>query len=295
MGDTFGSILSQHPHNLQTPEVQSAASKQDHLISQFRSLSTVLWERTPTTPSTSKQHTPIKSSIGKAKRLKEASIQANVKYDQLRIDLERLDLSFKAHKWGEAEDHVVSWGMESRFSWRNQHAAISKEIIEIQGLAGIHDLTDLQDQIEDTESEIIALSIRMSVTILEIEAADTKQGIYTDRPTKACPVKLPTYSGLIGEDFITFKDKFYKAAVDNRIPRRDQVDKLRECLTGRALANLPTNGLRDIEHAWEYLETTFGDPYTSLTYRLTKIWKITGLTDKIVQSDPAQASPPYIP
>ena len=208
MGDTFGSILSQHPHNLQTPEVQSAASKQDHLISQFRSLSTVLWERTPTTPSTSKQHTPIESSIGKAKRLKEASIQANVKYDQLRIDLERLDLSFKAHKWGEAEDHVISLGMESRLSWRNQHAAISKEIIEIKGLAGIHDLADLQDQIEDTESEIIALSIRMSVTILEIEAADTKQGIYTDRPTKACPVKLPTYSGLIGEDFITFKDKF---------------------------------------------------------------------------------------
>jgi hypothetical protein len=122
-------------------------------------------------------------------------IQANIKYDQLKIDLERLDLSFKAHNWGEAEDHVVSLGMESRLSWKNQHAAISKDIIEIRGLAGIHDLTDLQDQIKGTESEITALSIRMSVTIFEIEAADTKQG--HQRPSQlGQPQHLPQVRSL---------------------------------------------------------------------------------------------------
>ena len=62
----------------------------------------------------SEQHTHRESPSGKAKRLKEASIQTNIKYDQLKIDLERLDLSFKAHNGGEAEDHIVSLGMESR-------------------------------------------------------------------------------------------------------------------------------------------------------------------------------------
>ena len=280
MGEIFGSILAQHPHDLQTTEVQTAAAKQDLLITQFKSRSASLWERTPT----AKLLTPTK----------EASIQANIKYDQLRIDIEQLNTSLKAHLWGEAEDHIIALGMRSRPAWRSQHATISKEIIEIKGLADIHDLVNMQERIENTESEILALFIRMNVTIFEIEASDTKQGLYTDRQTKACPVKLPTYSGLISEDFITFKDRFHNAAIDNKIPRRDQVDKLRERLTGRALANLPANGIRDIEHAWEHLETTFGDPYTSLTYRLTKIQKTPALTDKVVRLNPTQAADWYL-
>ena len=42
MGDTFGSILSQHPQALLTPDVHTATAKQDHLISQFRTLASAL-------------------------------------------------------------------------------------------------------------------------------------------------------------------------------------------------------------------------------------------------------------
>jgi hypothetical protein len=156
--------------------------------------------------------------------------------------------------------------MKSRSTWREQHATISKKLIEVEGLANLHDLTDLQGHIADTRSETTSLSTRMNVIILEIEAADSKQGIlYSDRMTKACPIKLPSYSGEISEDFIAFKDKFHKGAVDNKISRRDRVEKLRECLTGRASANLPLNGLRDIEEAWQFLQEAFGNSYTSLT------------------------------
>ena len=189
------------------------------------------------------------TSATEAKKLKEATIQTNVKYDQLRLDLGQLVTSVMAHKWTHSEDHIVTLGMKSRSAWRDQHAAISKKLIEVEGLAKLHDLTDLQDRIVDTRSEIVALSTRMNVIILEIETTDSKQGIFTDRMTKACPIKLPSYSGDVSEDFIAFKDKFHKAAVDNRISRRDRVEKLRECLTGRAAANLPLNGLRDIEEA----------------------------------------------
>ena len=45
------------------------------------------------------------------------------------------------------------------------------------------------------------------------------------------------------EDFIMFKEKFSMAARDNRMSRRDQVEKLREVLTDKALANLPSNAI----------------------------------------------------
>ena len=68
-----------------------------------------------------------------------------------------------------------------------------------------------------------------------------------------------------------FKEKFSKAAQDNMISRRDQVEKLREVLTGKALANLPPDGIMDIDQAWEYLEQAFGNPYTLLNFRLNQI------------------------
>ena len=53
-----------------------------------------------------------------------------------------------------------------------------------------------------------------------------------DRATKACPMKLPSFSGLISEDFLAFKAKFKRASIDNRITRKDQIEKLKECLQG---------------------------------------------------------------
>jgi hypothetical protein len=86
-----------------------------------------------------------------------------------------------AHKWTHSEDHIVTLGMKSRSTWRDQHATISKNLIEVEGLTKRHDLTDLQDRIADTRSKIAALSIRMNVIILEIETTDSKQDIFRDR------------------------------------------------------------------------------------------------------------------
>ena len=68
------------------------------------------------------------------------------------------------------------------------------------------------------------------------------------------------------------------------------MERLRECLTGRAAANLPLNGLRDIEEAWQFLQEAFGNSHTSLNYRLTRIRETPGLTDKTVETDPAYAA-----
>ena len=199
VGDAFRAISKQHPQDLNTHDVRNASAKQEHLAAQFRVLTTTLRERTPTRP---KHSTVNPSALGqsvltnapttKTKQLKDTIIQANVKYDQLRLDLGQLATSVTARKWTRSEDHIVTLGMKYRSAWRDQHATISRKLIEIDGLAKLHNLTDLQDRIVDTSSEVMALSTRINLIILEIEA--------THRMITAYPIKSPSYSGDTSED-----------------------------------------------------------------------------------------------
>jgi hypothetical protein len=215
MGDAYASISAQHPQELASPNITNLKDKQEHLVAQLRDLTATLWERSPTLPlhstlnsSASEQSVIADTSQAEAKKMKEATIQASVKYDQLKLDLGHLITGITAYKWTHSEDHIVTLGMRSRSSWREQHATLSKKLIEVEGLARLHDLMALQDLITNNKTEVAATSTRMDVTILEIETTDIKLGIFTDRSAKTCPIKLPTYSGILSEDFITFKDKF---------------------------------------------------------------------------------------
>ena len=113
----------------------------------------------------------------------------------------------------------------------------------------LNDLTDLEDEVDNTKLLITNFISVLETRIAEIEAADAKQGLFSDRSVKTCPIKLPTYAGLVSEYFISLRDKFTKAAENNRISRSDQIEKLCELLTGKALANLPQEGVKNINHA----------------------------------------------
>ena len=58
---------------------------------------------------------------------------------------------------------------------------------------------------------------------------------------------MPSYSDTPSEDFITFKDKFKKAAEDNRISKIDQLEKFREAFTGNAASRIPPDGVTSVE------------------------------------------------
>jgi hypothetical protein len=96
-----------------------------------------------------------------AKELKEAVFQSNAK-----LDLGQLATSVTANEWTCSENHIFTLGMEACSTWRDQHATISKNLIEIDGLAKLHNLTDLQDCIADIRSETVAMSSRMEFIML---------------------------------------------------------------------------------------------------------------------------------
>jgi hypothetical protein len=153
-------------------------------------------------------------------------------------------------------------GMEYRSTWRDQHATISRKLIEIDGLAKLHNLADLQVRIADTNYVVVALSTLINHTILEIEA--------THRMITAYPIKPPSHSGDMSEDLATFQDNFETTAVDNKAPGRDQMGEIWDRVTGEAITICP-NGLRDIREAWLPPQEAFGNSHTNLHYSLSRI------------------------
>ena len=109
--------------------------------------------------------------------------QATVKYDQLRLDLGQLATNTKTHEQTCARDHTFTWSMETRRDWWDRHATISKHLVEIDGVAKLHNLADLRARIADTRAETVALSSRVETITLNIEAAPTKS--YSGDASKA--------------------------------------------------------------------------------------------------------------
>ena len=64
--------------------------------------------------------------------------------------------------------------------------------------------------------------------------------------------------------------------------------EMRDRVTGEAVTTRP-NGLRDIIEAWLPPQEAFGDSYTNLHYSLSRIRRTSGLTDRLVETDPAYA------
>ena len=70
--------------------------------------------------------------------------------------------------------------------------------------------------------------------------------------------------------------------------KKDQPDKLREHLAGKALARIPTS-IRDIDYTWVMLKQAFGDPLTLLNYRMQSIRKMKPISDEFMDEKPIEA------
>ena len=215
--------------------------------------------------------------------------------DLLEIDLEvMIQAVQKFASSSTLEDHLVTKAMQSRNEWRTQATALSKKILEVNSAINQWALTELEAEALAIQSRVKFNQTQLTRIIEQVEKFDANMGLYSDRPAKSCPTKLPTFEGQDHEDLITFKDKFNLAAENNKISKTDQVEKLREVLTGNALSHLTVDGITDIELAWEYVDQAFSNPHTCLNHRLAKVKSMPGLTDNIEQTQPGYAADWYL-
>ena len=101
-----------------------------------------------------------------------------------------------------------------------------------------------------------------------METYRAQNNAITTLDTEPCTIEFPTFAGLAHEHFVIFKNKYTTAAQARGISRIDQVEKLRDRLTGKASAYLPKEGIGDIDAAWEYLGQVYGDSYSILNFYL---------------------------
>jgi hypothetical protein len=234
-------------------------------------------------------------SQGNIRKKEDAKHQTMLKMELLEVDLDTLTKTVNRYiPPTTLMDYKIVEAMQLRNTMRTQATALTKKLLEIDSAIAQWDLVSLVDEAETLRSKVTYNDQQMTTTITHIGRIDASRGLFSDRPDKSCPTKLPTFSGESHEDLLTFKDKFNEAAENNKISRHDQVNKLREVLTGSALSHLPVDGIKDIDQAWEYLNQAFGNPHTCLNHRLAKVTEMPGLTDDIEMQDPTHAAEWYL-
>ena len=109
------------------------------------------------------------------------------------------------------QDHVIVNEMKMREPWKKQMKQIAKDLSDLTAQINTNDIACTDIDMSTLGDKINTLQDLIPAKISSIEEADRKQGLFSDRSSKPCPQQIPS------EDFITFKDKFKKAAEDNRI------------------------------------------------------------------------------
>ena len=163
LGDTYGAIMSHHLELNCISDGVEFTSKHKALTKSIAELNRKLWERTPTplhptmNSSGTRQPSFPNPAVIDARKTKEATLNARAKYDKMKLDLKTLTLATQSFDWNSAEDHIIQKGMKNKLKWREDHSRIANLVIEIKVEAQIHDLSDLLDEVKETEEELTRL------------------------------------------------------------------------------------------------------------------------------------------
>ena len=206
-----------------------------------------------------------------------ALVEARAKASSILFDVEELDkVVNKTRDWKNASDYTVKKAMRNIVEWKEEMKKIIETKREFMILVGKNEFTENDDVKEDrVEREVEDLKADMDAAIISIENEDNFRALYTlDTTPVRDPVKLPKFSGKDGEDFHMFKQEIDRGFVHNRIPRANQLSKLRECLSGAALAFVPKFTVMTIDEAWAVLKKSYGDAYRIIKYRKAELMKV---------------------
>ena len=125
-----------------------------------------------------------------------AAHQTKMKMDHLDVDVTNLSTNImKYMPPSTLEDFLIVKAMKLRSEWETQATGITKKLIEVQSAISQWGLTELEDEANTLKSKISYNGQQLSTTISQVEQLDASRGLFSDRPTKACPTKLPTFGG----------------------------------------------------------------------------------------------------
>ena len=229
-------------------------------------------------------HASIESRIARERKVTLA--KAKSRLSTIKHDVSELNAEYSEHRdWSAAEDNEIESAMGKVDKWKEKLSKAKKATIELEGTVTGEDLTELTDELDRLKVLVDSATTELDLAVSSVKEADKEKGLYSDRKSKASPMQIPNFSGTLGEDFVEFQTKFEKAMIANKIPKADQLEKLREVLKGKAKAQVPMK-TDDLDRAWDLLKSAFGDPVTLLKFRKQALSKLGSYPEHFTKSNP---------
>ena len=219
-------------------------------------------------------------------RKSEAIARMNVSYEKVVAACSQLVSDVQAGEddddWTSVDDDEIRKAMRAKPNWEKRMADVQEEYMRYKTLVA----TFLPESMSDDESSFRQLTdhFELAKTTLEdaveaIEEEDAKRNLYTQEKEPSSKLEYPKFSGKFSECFLKFREKMERAFKANRVPVVDQVDKLRDQLSGFALSLVP-DSMKDIKVAFQALHDQWGDPERVLDNRLKDLKKLGQLPGK---------------
>ena len=165
--------------------------------------------------------------------------------------------------WEDAEDNVISNGMRSMARWQEQMNTIERAFRKYENMKYKFS-SDRQEAVQLVYDEA---KQKFQTARSSLAKEDADRGLYTMEPVRSDIIKYPLFSGLPSEDLLKFMETMRQRFKENKVKKKEQVAKLRECLNASALGRVP-DGITDIEEAFKRLQEAFGNPSKVMNHTL---------------------------
>ena len=218
--------------------------------------------------------------------------QVREKLRMLEDHIKLVEMRENKDYWIEVDDTSITRTMKDLSKWDTTMNDAEERFLEFKNLVGLHgEPTDAEEtgyNLESIKSLLLEMRLELKDAKAAVQDEDKKRSLFSLESSKGEVLKYPTFSGEAGEDLVKFKDKMEYRFRTNQVPVRLQLEKLRECLKGQALKQVP-DSTKDVASAWSNLSNAFGDPRRVLQHRLTTLREMGNYPAKVAKGAPNHA------
>ena len=205
-------------------------------------------------------------------------------YDNLKTDIPKLDEKINdVVEWADKDDNSISRGMRKLDKWEGDLKDITMMLRKLVDLKNVHDIQENEVRCEEVEVDVQELEEAFKEVKEKLEAEDEERGLYSLEKPKTTSINLPTFSGKDFEDFSKFKIDMQDGFKTNRVSKKEQIHKLRECLKGQARKLIPDSNVTDVGTAWEVLQKAYGNPIKIIKQRKEALLKLGRMPGGVVK------------
>ena len=212
------------------------------------------------------------------RREREKSVlKAKSIYDNVREDVRKLDdkiTKIDVDEWSDQEDNSVSKGMRNLEKWEKDLKEITKMLRSLKDLKNTYNIEENEVRCEFVERDVAEIEKVFNEVKEKLETEDEERGLYSMEKPKTSNVNFPTFSGKDCEDFSRFQADMEDGFKTNRVSRKEQIHKLRECLRGQARKLIPDSNVTDVNTAWDILKKAYGNPIKIIKQRKDALLKL---------------------